>query len=162
MIEFLEWFSKLDVIAGERHVLSIAAFAAMGLYTIKISRKRPLLAIFDAALFPYFFYTIMDFSNYVLWLSITGFVPHPIYPGMWLAAFAPTAFHVYKNRKLFNFKMLAATWPISVSFMLLTIAIFGTWNMRGLEGMQRAIFFIFSFVPMWAMWIVGYYVFAHN
>ena len=158
--EFLKWLSTFDIVAKDRNVLSIAVFGVMCVSTLYISikRKRGLYSILDAAIFPYLFYALLDFSNYVMWSVLTLWSPALFYMAVWAISYVPICAYSYLSRKSFrlNLKYLLICLPFSIALMILSIFYFGTWNMRDLAGDARATFYVVSFIPMWAMWLIAY------
>lgn len=63
----------------------------------------------------------------------------------------------YYFKGMLNYRKMASVWLFNAGFMILTVLIFGTHNMRHLTGDARTIFYICSFIPMWALiWAFGY------
>jgi len=132
---------------------------------IKYRKLGAIKSITNAIIFPWFYYVMFDLFNYTIWnlvylptggemLGINWFdVTLVLYSLFIILSF----YFVYirKNKNLLNFKAFLVVLPYT-AIILISMANFGTWNMRMLEGDTRIWFYITSFIPGWALLGIGY------
>lgn len=169
--QIIKWLANADTLGNTRNVMSIAIGLCMFLFAFRnsLKLKRGMLRSFtDTIIFTYFFYAIVDFANNMLWNStvityatFTG-RQFRIEPFGFMTTFGniiiavPFYFYVRRNKSLVNMKALLMTMILSLTLMALTITAFGTWSMRDLTGDARVYFYVFSFLPLWSLWAIGY------
>lgn len=179
--EFLSWLSTLDLLPKiGMNWFSVICFCSMALLGLKKClqfhnpfewKKLPLILLgaFSALVLHY---NVLDTTNsflkaitaqdlaYTLWwyydAEITGIFN--IFIGSRFFYIGVAAFILwYYFKGMLNYRRMASVWLINAGFMILTVLIFGTHNMRHLTGDMRTIFYLCSFIPMWAViWTLGF------